>query len=272
MTKAFGGLGGKATNFVDSLAGIDRGAAGSGVQNAMQPAEAAALADQKKALDQSRQQILQVLQQQNLLTPQLLSSLGFTQGPGGQIVDQGAAGGTMAEAFASGPEQQKINELLRQRQINALQGNTPVDPGLERNLGLQEQTLRNQLRAQLGSGYETSSPGMQALADFRQRSTEARYNVGKEALTTAAGLNNTNYLTAGNLRSARVGDVFNASNMVQPTLTALNNNAAGYAAPVNELGTIFQRGSTAQLTQEQTRQKHGGAIAGMFNLGSMMGA
>lgn len=252
------------THVLDTAVGINQGAAGSGMANAIQGPESGALSDQKKALDESRQQILQVLQQQNLLTPQLLSSLGFTQGPDGKIVDQGAAGGTMAEMFAAGPEQQRINELLRQRQVNALEGNAPVDPGLERNLGLQEQTLRNQLRAQLGGGYETSTPGMQALANFNQRATEARYNVGKEALTTAAGLNNTNYLTAGSLRSQRVGDVFNATNMVQPTLTALNTNTTGYAAPVTELGNIFQRGSTAELTQEQTRMGHGKAIAGMF--------
>lgn len=262
-----GGLGkvfGIGTDTVDSAVGIDRGAAGAGVQNAEQPAEAQAIGQQQQALNDSRQQILKILQNQNLLTPQLLSSLGFTTGPGGQIVDQGRAGGTMAEAFANGPEQQRINQLLRERQINALGGNAPVDPGLERNLGLQEQTLRNQLRAQLGSGYETSTPGMQALADFRQRATESRYNVGKEALTTAAGLNNTNYLTAGSLRSQRVGDVFNASNLVQPTLGALNTNTSGFSAPVTELGNIFQRGSTAQLTQEQTRLGHGKAIAGMF--------
>lgn len=252
------------THVLDTAVGINRGAAGAGIGDTMQPEERAALGQQQNALNDSRQQILRVLQQQNLLTPQLLSSLGFTQGPNGQITDQGAQGGTMAEVFASGPEQQRINSLLRQRQINALQGNAPVDPGLERNLGLQEQTLRNQLRSQLGTGYETSSPGMQALADFNQRATEARYNVGKEALTTAAGLNNTNYMTAGSLRSQRVGDVFNATNMVQPTLSALNTNAAQYAAPVTELGNIFQRGSTAQLTQEQTRLGHGRAIAGMF--------
>lgn len=262
-----GGLGkvfGIGTDTVDSAVGISRQAAGAGVQDAVQPAEGQALASQQQALTDSRQKILQVLQQQNLLTPQLLSSLGFTTGPNGQIMDQGAAGGTMAETFANGPEQQRINQLLRQRQEAALQGNAPVDPGLERNLGLQEQTLRNQLRAQLGPGYETSTPGMQALADFNQRATESRYNVGKEALTTAAGLNNTNYLTAGSLRSQRVGDVFNASNIVQPTLASLNTNTTGFAAPVTELGNIFQRGSTAQLTQEQTRLGHGKAIAGMF--------
>src|SRR5260221_557160 len=100
----------------------------------IQPAEADALKQQQDSLNNSRQQILQVLQKQNLLTPQLLSSLGFTTGPDGQIVDQGQAGGTMAEAFANGPEQQRINQLLRQRQEAALQGNAPVDPGLERNL------------------------------------------------------------------------------------------------------------------------------------------
>lgn len=245
-----------------NLTGTNSEAAGAGMN--VQPQEQDALKQQQDALNSARQQILESLKQTNLLTPQLLSSLGFTQGPNGQFVDQGAPGGTMAEAFASGPEQQRINEMLRQRQIDALGGNIN-DPGLERNLGLQEQTLRNQLRAQLGSGYETSSPGMQALADFRQRSTEARYNVGKEALTTAAGLNNTNYLTAGGLRSQRVGDVFNATtSRTAPLLTALNTNTGQYSAPVAELGSIFQRGSTAELTQEQNQASIPKAFMGMF--------
>lgn len=250
-----------ATSAVDSTVGINRGAAGAGQGPTSE--EGAALNEQQQALRDARQQILNTLRQQNLLSPQLLASLGFTTGPDGQITDQGAAGGTMAEMFGGGPEQQRINTLLRQRQIDALGGNA-VDPNLEHSLATEEQTLRNQLRAQLGSTYETSTPGMQALSEFGKRAAESRYAVGRDVLTNAAGLANTNYLTAGQLRSQRVGDVFNASNLVQPTLTALNQNTAGFAAPVGELGTIFQRGVTAQLTQEQTRAQHGRNVASMF--------
>ena len=79
------------------------------------------------------------------------------------------------------------NQLL-EHQRKALAGELPVDPTLERALTEGEQQLRAQLQAQLGTGYETSTPGIQALEAYRQRAAEARSSVAHGQLTSGQGL------------------------------------------------------------------------------------
>jgi hypothetical protein len=79
------------------------------------------------------------------------------------------------------------NQLL-EHQRKALAGELPVDPTLERALTEGEQQLRAQLQAQLGTGYETSTPGIQALEQYRQRAAEARANVAHGQLTSGQQL------------------------------------------------------------------------------------
>lgn len=79
------------------------------------------------------------------------------------------------------------NQLL-EHQRKALAGELPVDPTLERTLAEGETQLRAQLQAQLGTGYETSTPGIQALAEFSRRAAEARSNVAHGQLTSGQQL------------------------------------------------------------------------------------
>ena len=79
------------------------------------------------------------------------------------------------------------NQLL-EHQRKALAGELPVDPTLERTLAEGETQLRAQLQAQLGTGYETSTPGIQALEEFRRRAAEARSNVAHGQLTSGQQL------------------------------------------------------------------------------------
>jgi hypothetical protein len=79
------------------------------------------------------------------------------------------------------------NQLL-EHQRKALAGELPVDPTLERALTEGEQQLRAQLQAQLGTDYETSSPGIQALEEYRKRAAEARATVAHGQLTSGQQL------------------------------------------------------------------------------------
>jgi hypothetical protein len=63
-------------------------------------------------------------------------------------------------------ERNQIEALANQRTLKALRGELNVDPALERDIKTQEQTLRERLQQQLGTGYETSSAGIEALQRF----------------------------------------------------------------------------------------------------------
>jgi hypothetical protein len=65
-------------------------------------------------------------------------------------------------------DRKQIEDLFNKRTLDALNGNLPDDPALLRDLDKQEQILRNQLQANLGTGYETSTPGASALDRFNQ--------------------------------------------------------------------------------------------------------
>jgi len=61
-----------------------------------------------------------------------------------------------------------VEELALERQGRALRGELPIDQGLLKDLGKREQTLRDTLRANIGTGFETSTAGIQALQEFEQ--------------------------------------------------------------------------------------------------------
>lgn len=92
------------------------------------------------------------------------------------------------QAQADKDLQSQITRALNQRSLDALAGNLPVDPGLERDLTTQEAELRNKLALQLGPGYETSTPGIQALDEFRKTADELRYGARTGQLTLAEQL------------------------------------------------------------------------------------
>ena len=77
---------------------------------------------------------------------------------------------------------------LLEHQRKALAGELPVDPTFERTLAEGETKLRAQLQAQLGTGYETSTPGIQALGEFSRKAAEARSNVAHGQLVSGQQL------------------------------------------------------------------------------------
>lgn len=75
----------------------------------------------------------------------------------------------------------EFQRIQHQRFLDAVEGKLPVSPGLERGLGEQERQLRESLRR--ANLDETSTPGIQALAEFRQRSEELRDAARRGVLT-----------------------------------------------------------------------------------------
>lgn len=82
----------------------------------------------------------------------------------------------------------EIKRLLGERSLAALKGELPVDPALERDLKTQGETLRDRLQSQLGSGYETSSAGIEALQKFGEGSDVLRQQARTGQLTLAEQL------------------------------------------------------------------------------------
>lgn len=139
------------------------------------------LAFQRQAMEYQQRQMAQDEERQRL-QPLLYEASGVRP-----IYDESGKITSFALTDEAQARKDYENQLL-EHQRKALAGELPVDPTLERALTEGEQQLRAQLQAQLGTGYETSTPGIQALEQYRQRAAEARSSVAHGQLTSGQGL------------------------------------------------------------------------------------
>ncbi|HEU5090273.1 MAG TPA: hypothetical protein VFT99_22615, partial [Roseiflexaceae bacterium] len=99
---------------------------------------------QLELVQQQRDIATQMQQRQQALQDQLMAAQGYEpDGAGGYRLN--------ATAQAAADQQNQIAAQLRQRTLDALAGNLPVDPALERGLGEQRRTLEATLRGNLGT-------------------------------------------------------------------------------------------------------------------------
>jgi len=108
----------------------------------------------------------------------------------GEMRSQPVSIGNIRKAAPTAEEQANndIQERLANRVLQALDGEIPDDPRLMRELEKQERVLREKLLRQLGTGYETSSGGIEALSDFNQRKAELLAETQRKELYGSRGL------------------------------------------------------------------------------------
>lgn len=122
--------------------------------------------------------------QQQMLAPILYQQAGIkpTMDPSGKI--------TGFEQIVD-PNAEKVKSLQSQyldMQQQALSGKLPIDPSLTNELDKQDRTLAETLRQNLGAGWETSTPGIQAMAEQGKRRGELTYSASRGDLTLAQQL------------------------------------------------------------------------------------
>ncbi len=156
-------------------------------QNKAYEAQAGIYGAQQKALEDQSQFSAEELNQ--LKTGKLLQNSALEQqGYVLQKDEQGNITGLTLDPNSTAAQQDQLNKTLLQRSQDALAGKLPVDPSLERQFTDSEQLLRSHLQSQLGPGYETSTPGQKALADFAQRKQETIYSAQHGEIGSAAQL------------------------------------------------------------------------------------
>ncbi len=147
---------------------------------------------EEKALQASQAELLnlqtnilkQQQQQQAILLPFLAEQEGFQ-------VETDEFGNITKISKTATENETKAKQLeseMLDRSLAALRGELPVSPGLERDIAKQGETLRDRLASQLGPGFETSSPGIEALAGFEESANIAREGARTAQLTLAEQL------------------------------------------------------------------------------------
>jgi hypothetical protein len=220
---------------------------------------------EEKALQKEQAQQLkiqtQILQEQQdlnklLLAPTLKASgLQATYGDDGEIIGVDEIPDPLKE------RRQSLEEAFINRTEQALRGELPDNPALISDLREQEQNLRESLRKRLGTDYETSTAGIQALDQFNETRQGILEGTRRGDLSQAEGLSlarenaifQRQQQGFQNLASLRQADI--------PLAAAFGNNARGFGAA--QIPYQNQRNMQFQAAQQ------GGGFGDIF--GSILG-
>ena len=121
------------------------------------------------------------LEQADILNPLLFAQLGIDAefDPEGKLLSVTED----PQAQATRDLRSEIESESLTRELAALRGEGEIDPSLTRSFEEGEETLRESLLKQLGPGCETSTPGIEALANFQQRKTETEFGARRGDLS-----------------------------------------------------------------------------------------
>lgn len=225
------------------------------------PEERELQAEQLSILRESRTLQQEQLRVQNLLLPLFFEASGFEPTfEEGRLTDITRAEPTELDTLRS-----QIEKGFLERSAAALSGDLPINPALERELQEGEETLRERLRKQLGPGFETSTPGIEALAQLRQRSTELREGARRGDLTLAEQLS----LARSGEQQATTQDFLNrllgGANFFSSSLGTLG----GISSQINP---ILNRGFAERQGQFQANLENQSTLFGdLLGLGGTLG-
>jgi hypothetical protein len=130
----------------------------------------------------------QIIEQQRAQNAVLLPFLAEQEGYDVEVDGQGNITKIVKRFDPDDAKRKELESGFLDRSLKALKGELPVDPALEESLQKQEEDLRNRLSAQLGPGYETSTPGIETLAEFMRSSEILREGARTGQLTLAEQL------------------------------------------------------------------------------------
>ena len=219
-------------NFMNASFGDDvigRDANASAAMPVQSPEEAALLAEQTRLLKQQQEALTRQMGMQDLL----FADLGFTQGADGKWTRTGAGA--------------DIEKLMQERTLRALRGELPVDAAFEKDRAGARGTLGEVMMRNLGTGWETSTPGMEALSEFDSESDALRQQIREGMLTNNEALIN-------NRQNRTFGSVVN------PTLVNSGGTlATAFGNPVSSMLTRSGQGvqtNVANLNAATQRLGH----------------
>lgn len=82
----------------------------------------------------------------------------------------------------------ELNALYLQRQRDAMEGKLPVSPAMEAELTQQRSDIEANLSRRLGSNWQQSTPGIQAMGEFNKRAGLLREETRRGQISSGEGL------------------------------------------------------------------------------------
>jgi len=118
--------------------------------------------------------------------------------------------------------QYDVTKATAQRELDALNGNLPVDPALEQSLDLSDQATKERLAQQLGPNWQSSTAGANAMQQQNQSRNITEEEARRGDITTMAGINQSNQNTNLANSQATTNDINSFDTRYLPMIGAYN--------------------------------------------------
>lgn len=231
-------------------------------------AEQALQAKQADLLQQQTDILSEQWRQQQLLAPVLFKQAGLTP----TMDSSGKITGFTQIADPNKAMTDSIQTQLLQRESDALSGKLPVDPSLTNELDKQDTTLNQTLQNNLGPGYATSTPGIQALAEQAKRRGELTYDVTTGTLTSAAALQQSQAGQTSDLTNQNLNRILAAQGSGNNFASLYGNASNNYANAIQPYQQNQGFSLQAALANQQSKTAASGQMMGLAGAGIGAGA
>ena len=122
------------------------------------------------------------------LEPFLLEAIGFRKDEEGNFVKM-----TDEERYERMSDLEKLQydnaKLLAEREKMALEGKLPISPAMEENLAQQRSDMEGILSQKLGTDWQTTTAGIQAMGEFDRNAELMREEARRGMISEGVGLN-----------------------------------------------------------------------------------
>ena len=139
----------------------------------------------EQAQETTRQQSLR-WEEADKLKPFMLETMGLIQGADGLRYTTEEE--RLASMTSSEKSQYEIEQLQQERLKKAYAGELPISPALEQKLTKQEKQIAEALSQRLGSGWQLTTPGQQAMSTFTRDANLLREETRRGEISTGTGL------------------------------------------------------------------------------------
>ncbi len=206
---------------------------------------------EQQAARTQQEATMRQLKLNEMLQPYQLAQMGYQL----QRDAEGNVTGVTEDPNSNAAMERQLQRQFMERSGQAMRGELPVDPSLQRQFDSSERVLRDSLMKNFGPGYETSTPAIEALADFNERKNNTIFSAQHGEIGSAAQLalamqqgNTANFgseqrLSGPALTSAAALQPFSQSGTSGASMT---NMLGSVQAPFQGLGGL---GSLSQLYQ-----------------------
>jgi len=200
---------------------------------------------QKAMLIKQFQEMQQQEKTYENLEPFLLESIGFRKDEEGNFIRM-----TDEERYERMSDLEKLQydnaKLLAEREKMALEGKLPISPAMEENLAEQRSQLENTLSQRLGSDWQTTTAGIQAMGEFDRNAELMREEARRGMISEGVGLNlaQSGFLSGltgqkqgqyGNYLSG-AGGIFNMAGATASGVNSFRQTGLGYLSQDKDSG------------------------------------